>query len=396
MIATRALIAIASILLPLLATANDDVSKDERNLLRFVVRLGTPRPQLSCDTCDGGYYDGCNSCTCDIDGNALACTKKRFCFWRGTPKCLPSSPAPAPPVLCPTGARKKCPDGSVVSRDPNNNCAFSPCPACCMAPKPSDDECGRSGCHCCSNGEWLTGNSGPTLSSREACARVNLAPSKSCQAVCPRDAKECPDGTMVIRSPELGCNFEACPKVLPAPSSCLDCPTGRWFDGCNTCSCSDEGEAVCTKRICNPDALLPEPSCEASAASTCCSPRIPSNVSCGTSGCHCCSDGNWLAGHTGPTVTTDMACRLVQLEPSKPCDIGCTADVQECPDGTFVHRDPADGCAFEPCPSTGCLDCPSGTWTDGCNTCSCVGGSPLCSKMFCDEEKLLPEPKCVS
>ena len=28
----------------------------------------------------------------------------------------------------------------------------------------------------------------------------------------------------------------------------------------------------------------------------------------------------------------------------------CTADVFECPDGSFVARDPANDCAFSPCP----------------------------------------------
>ena len=30
-------------------------------------------------------------------------------------------------------------------------------------------------------------------------------------------------------------------------------------------------------------------------------------------------------------------------------DIFCTDDVNECPDGTFVSRDPNNGCNFEPC-----------------------------------------------
>ena len=30
-------------------------------------------------------------------------------------------------------------------------------------------------------------------------------------------------------------------------------------------------------------------------------------------------------------------------------DIFCTDDVNECPDGTFVSRDPSNGCNFEPC-----------------------------------------------
>lgn len=29
----------------------------------------------------------------------------------------------------------------------------------------------------------------------------------------------------------------------------------------------------------------------------------------------------------------------------------CPADVQACPDGSFVGRNPAQGCAFNPCPA---------------------------------------------
>lgn len=30
--------------------------------------------------------------------------------------------------------------------------------------------------------------------------------------------------------------------------------------------------------------------------------------------------------------------------------IVCPADVQQCPDGSFVARDPDNGCVFRPCP----------------------------------------------
>jgi hypothetical protein len=31
----------------------------------------------------------------------------------------------------------------------------------------------------------------------------------------------------------------------------------------------------------------------------------------------------------------------------------CAADVSECPDGSFVSRNPANGCKFDPCPGAG-------------------------------------------
>jgi len=40
--------------------------------------------------------------------------------------------------------------------------------------------------------------------------------------------------------------------------------------------------------------------------------------------------------------------------PPMPDDsIVCPADVRQCPDGSYVSRNPATGCAFEPCPGAG-------------------------------------------
>ena len=45
------------------------------------------------------------------------------------------------PTGCTEDARV-CPDGSVVVRDPNNNCEFDPCPEECS----TDSDCGTGGC----------------------------------------------------------------------------------------------------------------------------------------------------------------------------------------------------------------------------------------------------------
>ena len=50
---------------------------------------------------------------------------------------------------------------------------------CCQEPEPSEMDCGRSGCHCCGDGNWLLGNSGPTLTAEAACG--DLLPSISCE-----------------------------------------------------------------------------------------------------------------------------------------------------------------------------------------------------------------------
>lgn len=60
----------------------------------------------------------------------------------------------------------QCPDGSFVSRDPNNNCEFFPCP--------------------------------PT---------------------CTDDVFICPDGTLVSRDPENNCEFPPCPTATPTSTA---------------------------------------------------------------------------------------------------------------------------------------------------------------------------------
>ena len=42
-------------------------------------------PCIGCESCPGGYNDGCNSCACDINGKAI-CTKKA-CLVKNKPYC---------------------------------------------------------------------------------------------------------------------------------------------------------------------------------------------------------------------------------------------------------------------------------------------------------------------
>ena len=69
---------------------------------------------------------------------------------------------------------------------------------CCAKPKPSEEECGLSGCHCCSDGEWLLGNSGPTLTPQVACGNANLKPSKPCGVPVRLWAAHCFEGHALV------------------------------------------------------------------------------------------------------------------------------------------------------------------------------------------------------
>jgi hypothetical protein len=67
---------------------------------------------------------------------------------------------------------------------------------------------------------------------------------------------------------------------------------------------------------------------------------------------------------TGPGAASAEAKRPLPPAPPPPAladePLLCTADVQACPDGSFVSRDPAQGCAFRPCPGAVPSNSPSG------------------------------------
>jgi hypothetical protein len=111
---------------------------------------------------------------------------------------------------------------------------------------------------------------------------------------CTDDAKECPGGVYVSRDPAHNCEFPSCPK----PPQCSE-----WD--------------------CGPQ------------------PGMPNSL---------CWDGVTLAGpgacerqENGQCGWTIVSC------PPKPY-VMCTADVKECPDGTYVGRNPARNCEFYVCP----------------------------------------------
>ena len=109
-----------------------------------------------------------------------------------------------------------------------------------------------------------------------------------------------------------------------------------YYDGCNYCGCSEDGDtSFCTRRFC----FDFDPVCE----------------------CRSCQNGYELSddGESCDPATTG--------EP-----IACTADAFQCPDGSFVGRDPNNNCQFFPCPPD----------------CSAV----LCLRPICDEDEELVTP----
>jgi len=79
-------------------------------------------------------------------------------------------------------------------------------------------------------------------------------------------------------------------------------------------------------------------------------------------------------------VTHDLELLSADVLKPYPEPIYCTMDVRQCPDGTYVGRDPNNGCQFFPCP----IWCPGGQFYDGCHSaCPNICGeapSPICTR----------------
>jgi len=66
--------------------------------------------------------------------------------------------------------------------------------------------------------------------------------------------------------------------------------------------------------------------------------------------------GACSSGGAEPAVPPKAGKPLPYAPPPPPMPeegIVCPADVMQCPDGRFVSRNPARGCAFDACPGTG-------------------------------------------
>jgi hypothetical protein len=57
------------------------------------------------------------------------------------------------------------------------------------------------------------------------------------------------------------------------------------------------------------------------------------------------------AAKPAPRPAADKPLPFAPPPPPMPEEAGsCAADVKQCPDGSYVSRDPDNACAFKPCP----------------------------------------------
>jgi len=139
-------------------------------------------------------------------------------------------------------------------------------------------------------------------------------------------------------------------------------------DGCNTCTCTEEGWS-CTLLFCAPDA------CESGATK---------QADDGCNSCTCTDDGTWAC--------TEMACG----EP--PCTPGETRE-QQC-DSCVCADDGAWSCTPKVCgivePEPECTPGDTKDADDGCNTCHCSDdGRWGCTLVKCGDPVECPEPADV-
>jgi len=65
----------------------------------------------------------------------------------------------------------------------------------------------------------------------------------------------------------------------------------------------------------------------------------------------CSSVDAGTATKPAPRPPTDKPLPFAPPPPPMPAEVGsCAADVKQCPDGSYVSRNPANDCAFDACP----------------------------------------------
>mmetsp|Transcript_12406 Transcript_12406/g.19093 ORF Transcript_12406/g.19093 Transcript_12406/m.19093 type:complete len:420 (-) Transcript_12406:295-1554(-) len=237
-------------------------------------------------------------------------------------------------LTCPDD-KHECPDGTMVERDPYYDCEFHECPP-----------------------------------------------------YCPPDTKECPDGTMVERDPYYDCEFYECPLKI-CDTDLHHCPGGSIvarnpdfnceFDPCSPVECTDD------RKECEDGSTVgrdPEYDCE---FFLCPLHHEPYYLAECDDDVRTCEDGTTVGRdpydnckmlpcvedyyEADPCDEADckvmsQTCEIDRYGKAVCVDLVCAQDVQECPSGDYVSRNPKNGCNFDACPPGTCeqdfKQCPGG------------------------------------
>eukprot|EP01108_Squamamoeba_japonica_P004339 TRINITY_DN3436_c0_g3_i1.p1 TRINITY_DN3436_c0_g3~~TRINITY_DN3436_c0_g3_i1.p1 ORF type:complete len:777 (+),score=310.91 TRINITY_DN3436_c0_g3_i1:48-2333(+) len=213
------------------------------SLLVFTAVLAHAYDQ-KCTTCADGvesYYDGCNNCSCgDGFSKAGACTEL-FCTQEFYPETSCQRKCDGYMALKSTDGETRC---RCKSGKMTNDCTTPEPPAApagqCVDCKTKGVTSFFDGCNQCT-----CTDSGLAACTKKFCA---AAVSKDCSGKCDGAIAFNPDNNAdcVCKGGEF--SDECKPR-----NTCYSCNTPgvtSFFDGCNRCSCTEDGLARCTLRAC--------------------------------------------------------------------------------------------------------------------------------------------------
>eukprot|EP01083_Nonionella_stella_P134273 408615_1 len=330
----------------------------------------TTSAKIGCDTCEFGYFDGCNACSCLKDGSVvctdLACdkTKMPYCTVPDTTTSAPDTTTVAPTTGCDT-----CESG--LYNDGCNDCycelnmygvttAMCESNSCMMYGDPYCIDCDgcdpygySDGCNTCTC--YKDGSVGCT---DQACDTREI---KYPYCTVPDTTTSAPDTTTVAPTPGCGtcesglyndgchncycdaktgketCDTNNC--LVWSDPYCIDCDEcDEYFDGCNTCTCGADKAVTCTKIDCSNLDDLKFPYCTTVVTTT-----------------------------TAPD-TTEAKTTASKTTESKTTSADTTS---------------SGGCS---------KDCKSGLYFDGCNYCRCEDSKETCGGNVC---KRFIESYCI-
>uniref|UniRef100_A0A182FLI3 Pacifastin domain-containing protein n=1 Tax=Anopheles albimanus TaxID=7167 RepID=A0A182FLI3_ANOAL len=285
--------------------------------------------------------DGCNDCFCSSDGRA-ACTLMA---------CEPH-PAPYKRNRRSSPVKTECTPGET---------------------KKADDGC--NDCHCTNDG-------------RLACTRMACAPAAG-------------EGLSLLFKREA---------PSPRKQECVPGTSFKDSDGCNDCFCTDDGQAACTLKACEPNPAPYKRNRRSSPVKTECTPGETKKADDGCNDCHCTNDGRLACTRMAcaPAAGEGLSLLFKREAPS--------SRKQECVPGTsfkdsdgcndcFCTDDGQAACTLKACepnpvpykrrrrasppkpelaPSQECVPGTTFKDADGCNDCFCSNdGRAACTLKLC-------------
>ena len=172
--------------------------------------------------------------------------------------------------------------------------------------------------------------------------------------VCPKDARECRDGSFVTRDPKLDCEFSQCPVDPTKPTEEQTKPT-------ESPASDDEIVEQCIRKC-----LGCGDFCSADEKEVCVSKCKCEKADCNLIKCERGFESFIPKGKCCPE------CRPVKTTTPEP--VFCTEDVLLCPNGDALSRDPEKRCTFPDC------KCPQGEEWDR------LSKTPSCVPVTCDSK----------